>query len=218
MKLDNKRIVLTGASSGIGEALLEKLLEYDVKILVGDLTPNKVKKAKGKVFAVKCDVSQKAQVDALFKTAKKELGGIDLFIANAGFAYYEKIGKEDWNHIDKIFSTNFISPVYAAEKMATFNKDGEYTVVITASAMAKLAMPGYTLYSATKAALDSFASGYRHEKDKGATISIVYPIATRTKFFDVAAKGTPIPFPTQTPEKVARAIISGIKRNRKSRV
>ena len=214
MKLDKKRIILTGASSGIGAALLEKLLEYDVKIVVGDLTPKNVKTVKGKVTAYKCDVSKKDNIDNLFKDAKKEMGGADIFIANAGFAYYEKIEKPDWKHIEKIYNVNFIAPVYCTEKMAHFTKD-DYMVVITASTMAFLGMPGYSLYSSTKAALDRFADAYRFEKEKRAKISLVYPIATKTEFFSTAADATPVPFPTQTPDTVAKAIIKGIKRNKR---
>ncbi len=61
-------------------------------------------------------------MDALFKEAKKKMGGIDIFIANAGFAYYEKIEKEDWGHIRGIVDTNFISAVYAVEKMRNLNQ------------------------------------------------------------------------------------------------
>jgi uncharacterized protein len=214
MELDRKRIVLTGASSGIGKELLEMLLAYDVTVTVGDLAPKKVKRHK-KVTAVECDVSRPGEVNGLFKNAMKSMGGIDIFIANAGFAYYEKIQREDWDHIEKIYRTNFISPVYALEKMEVLNRGREYMVVITASAMGKLALPGYALYSSTKAALDTFISAYRLEHDGRGIISVVYPIATKTEFFRTAGKGIPVAWPTQSPATVARAIIKGIRNNRK---
>lgn len=214
MDLDRKRIILTGASSGIGAALLEQLLEHDVTVVVGDLTPKKVKKDK-RVVAVECDVSSPRNVDRLFKTAIKEMGGVDIFIANAGFPYYEQIREESWEHIDKIFSTNVFSPLYALEKMAVLNADREYIMVITASAMAKAAMPGYALYSATKAALDSFATAYRYEHFGKGRLTLVYPIATKTEFFKAAGKSVPVPWPRQKASTVAKAIICGIKRNKK---
>ncbi len=214
MELDNKRIVLTGASSGIGKELLALLLQHDVTVVVGDLSPKKVIKNK-KVTAVECDVSRPKEVDNLFKKAVKTMGGIDIFIANAGFAYYEKIGKEDWDRIEKIYRTNFISPAYAVEKMAVLNREREYMVMITASAMAKLPLPGYALYSSTKAALDSFAGAYRYELAGKGIISVVYPIATKTEFFKTAGHKTPVPWPTQSPAAVAKAMIAGIRKNRK---
>ncbi len=217
MNLENKKIVITGASSGIGKAILDELKKFNVQIFAGDLEPNKIKTAKGKVFAVKCDVSNPENIDMLIKNAVKKMGAVDIFIANAGFAYFEQITKPDWNHIDKIYKVNFMSPVYTVEKMKELNRGREYMVVITASAMGKLALPGYALYSSTKAALDSFASAYRLEQDDKGIISLVYPIATKTEFFKVAAgNSTPVPFPAQTPETVARAAVKGILKNKKS--
>lgn len=214
MELDRKRIVLTGASSGIGKEILEMLLAHDVTVTVGDLTPKKVKRHR-RVTALECDVSSPGDVDSLFKKAIKTMGGIDIFIANAGFAYYERIAREDWEHIEKIYRTNFISPVYALEKMEALNRGRQYMVVITSSAMGKLALPGYALYSSTKAALDSFASAYRLEHDGKGIILMVYPIATKTEFFKRAGRGIPVPWPTQSPAKVAKAVIKGIQNNRK---
>ncbi|PKL35174.1 MAG: short-chain dehydrogenase [Spirochaetae bacterium HGW-Spirochaetae-1] len=217
MNLENKKIVLTGASSGIGKAILAELKKHNVQVLVGDLEPKKVETVTGKIMAEKCDVSNPQNIDKLFASAQKKLGGIDIFIANAGFAYYEQIKKSDYDHIEKIYKVNFMAPVYITEKMKELNKGKEYMVVITASAMGKLALPGYALYSSTKAALDSFASAYRYEKDDLGIISLIYPIATKTEFFRVAAGDTtPVPFPAQTPGMVARAVIKGIQKNKKS--
>lgn len=216
MKLDKKKIVLTGAASGIGRAVLNELLAYDVQVVAADLTPDKIKSVKGKVFPVKCDVSKPGNIDSLIKTAVKEMGGIDIFIANAGFAYYERIEKADWQHIERIYHTNVISPIYSLEKMMELNKGREYLVVITASAMGIQAMPGYSLYSSTKAALNSFAYAYRMEKGDSGRLMVVYPIATRTNFFGAAGKQVPVVKPTHTPETVARAVMRGIKWNKNS--
>lgn len=216
MKLDKKKIVLTGAASGIGKAVLNELLKYDVQVVAADLTPDKIKSAAEKVFPVKCDVSKSANIDSLIKTAVSKMGGIDIFIANAGFPYYERIEKSDWQHIEKIYNTNVFSPIYSLEKMMELNRGREYLVVITASAMAMLAMPGYSLYSSTKAALHSFAYAYRMEKGDKGRLMLVYPISTKTKFFEAAGKQVPVVQPSHTPEKVARDIIRGIKWNKNS--
>lgn len=157
MDLNKKRIILTGGATGIGKALLNLLLSYDVQIVVGDLYPEKIQAVPDRLFPLKCDVSRQVNVDFLFQIAEKEMGGVDIFIANAGFAYYEKIEKEDWDHIKKIYHTNLISPIYAIEKMKALNRGRAYCVVVIASAMSKLPLPGYALYASTKAALDSFA-------------------------------------------------------------
>ena len=216
MKLENKRILITGASTGIGKALLEELKKYDVKIVAGDLNPELIEDIPGRVISMKCDVSKPENIDLLFSFAMNEMEGIDICIANAGFAYYELIDKEDWTHIENIYRVNVFAPFYCIEKMQQLNEGREYCVAVTASAMAKLALPGYALYSSTKAAIDSFAHAYRFEKDKNALISIVYPIATKTEFFKTAGENTPVPFPSQTAEHVARSILRGIRKNKKS--
>lgn len=216
MDLNGKKIILTGASSGIGAAILKELLNYNVNILVGDLDPDAVETG-DKCTAISCDVSEPKNIDKLFKEAEKKLGGVDLFIANAGFAYYEKIEKSNWDHIEKIYRVNFMAPVYVAQKMKEINGEREHRTVITASAMAKQAMPGYALYSSTKAALDSFAKAYRMELPDTKSLTLVYPIATKTEFFKVAAgDSTPVPWPAQTSDEVAKAVVKGIKRNKES--
>ena len=211
MKLAQKRIVLTGASAGIGKALLDLLVQRDVQVVAADLLPEKIREVPGQVFPLRCDVSAQSEVDALFDSALEILGHIDIFIANAGFAYYEKLEQEDWGHIHKIVSTNLISPIYSIEKMRRLNRNREYLVVVNASAMAKLAMPGYALYSATKAALDSFAAAYRLELDDRGKLILVYPIATSTGFFKHAGADIPVAWPVQSAAVVAQSIIKGIE-------
>jgi short-subunit dehydrogenase len=214
MDLNDKCILLTGASSGIGKALLEELTKYNTTIVVGDLNPGAIAQNKN-VKAVRCDVSKQKDIDMLFKKALAIMGKIDICIANAGFAYYEKLQKADYNHIHKIVSVNYIAPIYFLEKMMEINKGKEACMVFTASAMAKLPLPGYALYSATKAALDGFAYSFNFEKDRNFHLVVVYPIATKTEFFKTAGEGTPVPFPTQTPQQVAQEVIKGILHNKR---
>ena len=82
----------------------------------------------------------------------EKLGGIDLYIANAGFAYYEKLTNPDWEHIAAIMDTNFTGTVYAAEKMKQLHGSEPYSFAVTASAMGLLSLPGYALYSGVSSA------------------------------------------------------------------
>jgi short-subunit dehydrogenase len=152
----------------------------------------------------------------LFDDALKALGSVDIFIANAGFAYFEAISQPDWAHIEKIYRVNVFNAIYAVEKMQALNGDRSHKTVITASAMAHIAVPGYALYSSTKAALDRFADGYRWQMADPRSLMLVYPIATRTGFFNAAGSGVPTPWPSQTPDEVAQAILRGIARDQKS--
>ncbi|MEI1279088.1 SDR family NAD(P)-dependent oxidoreductase [Leptospira venezuelensis] len=215
MDIKGKRVVITGAASGIGKETLLKLLKFDgVKILAVDLDPSRLEVSDERVKKFKCDVSSSENVDKIFKEAEKVLGGIDIFYANAGFAYYEEIKKPDWKRIEKIFQTNVFSAIYGLQKVQSEYSNPVY-YIITASAMSFLSIPGYALYSATKAAVHSFAEAFQFELKKPHRLMIVYPIATRTNFFDAAGKKVPVPFPSQTPKQVASAVISGIRWNKK---
>lgn len=217
MQIAHKNIILTGAASGIGKALLSQLIDFEgVKIIAVDL--NGIENTSDKIIPFVCDLSQQSEVDRLFEFALVQFHTIDIFIANAGFAYYEVIEKPDWQRIEKIFQVNVFSPIYAFQKMKALNVGREYFVMMTSSAMAKLAIPGYALYGATKAALDRFEDAYRFENQDLGHLSLVYPIATKTNFFnrsvDASRKNIVIPFPAQTPEEVAKAMIKGILSNK----
>ena len=216
MQIAHKNIILTGAASGIGKALLSQLLDFeDVRIIAVDL--NEIENSSDKVTPFICDLSQQSEVDRLFEFALTQFHTIDIFIANAGFAYYEVIEKPDWQRIEKIFQVNVFSPIYAFQKMKALNVGREYFVLMTSSAMAKLAIPGYALYGATKAALDRFEDAYRFENRDLGHLSLVYPIATKTNFFNrstsFSRKDVVVPFPAHTPEEVAKAMIKGTLNN-----
>jgi short-subunit dehydrogenase len=216
MQITHKNIILTGAASGIGKALLEQLLAFEgIRILAVDL--NKVETVSENVIFYQCDVSQQSEIDQLFTFAIAQFQTIDIFIANAGFAYYEEISVPDWQRIEKIFQVNVFAPIYSFQKMKQLNAGREYFVMMTASAMAKLAIPGYALYGATKAALDRFEDAYRFENQDSGHLSLIYPIATKSNFFNrstnFSRKDVPVPVPAQPPEQVAKAMIKGILHN-----
>jgi short-subunit dehydrogenase len=206
MNLNGKNIVLTGASSGIGKEILKKLIRYDVRIIAVSRNISKIPSGE-KVIPYSCDVSKKEEVDKLFDYALEEMGNIDIFIANAGFAFCEEIKEANWEHIEEIFSTNVFSPIYSVEKMRVINGNRKYSVVITCSAVSEVPLPGYSLYCATKHAINGFGRVFKYETKKNEIISLVYPIATKTNFFINAAKKAPVPWPVQAPDEVAESVI-----------
>jgi|JI8StandDraft_1071087.scaffolds.fasta_scaffold05286_3 short-subunit dehydrogenase len=210
MDLKNKRIVITGAASGIGKETLIQFLKFPgVKIIAADLNEKAIEKHPS-VYPLKWDASLPENITKLISYADSTIGGLDLFFANAGFAYYEKIEKSDWNRIDRIYRTNVFSPIYTVTELNTTRKE-PFVFIVTASAMSHLALPGYATYSSTKAAVHSFMDAYRYELKPGNRIMVVYPIATRTQFFDAAGKTVPVPFPSQSADSVAIKIIKGIQ-------
>ena len=195
MRIDDTRIVLTGAACGHrrgdpcparppalpspGRRLRRAAASADGReppALAGPNNPTQ-----SPTWASPSDV------DAVFERALAVFGlnggGIDLFIANAGFAYYERLSRADWRRMDALLHVNVISPLYAAVKMGELNAGRPHRTVVVASAMGRLAIPGYALYSGSKAALHRFAEAYRYELADPASLTLVYPIGTRTRFF-----------------------------------
>ncbi|MCR9067144.1 MAG: SDR family NAD(P)-dependent oxidoreductase [Cytophagales bacterium] len=211
MHYNNKNIVITGAASGIGLALTQKLATFPgVKILATDINPIKTD-LPNSVICHQGDISQPEQIEGILDLAEKELGQIDIFIANAGFAYYEQ-QQADWKRINNIFACNTFSPIYTAQAMQK-RYSNPYQILITASFMGYHSLAGYALYSATKSALIAWADAYRWEKPENASISVLCPVATKTEFFQTKA---PVPWPAQTAEQVANAAIKGLAKYKRN--
>lgn len=217
MEINRTRIVLTGGASGIGSAILRELIRFNCKIIIADRNAAQLEKVTlsymDKVIPFVGDLSNPDQVDQLFDFAITTLGSVDLFIANAGFAYYEQLKGPDWLHLEQIIRINTLSPIYSLLKMQQMNLHKNWKTVMISSAMAEWAVPGYSIYGATKAAIHRFAEGYAFD-NPGRNLLMVYPIATRTCFFETAGKDIPKAFPVQSAEWVARKIIKGILRDR----
>ncbi len=216
MKLDNKNIILTGASAGIGKELLNILSLYEgVKIVAIARHTENIPQTEN-IYPYSADVSTQEGVDSVFNFAKKTFGNTDIFIANAGFAYLEKLETPDWKHIENIFTLNVFSPIYSLEKLSQDSvKQKAFVCTISGAGLASL--PAYSLYCSTKAALHHFVKTYRYEKQDNLQITAVYPVATRTDFFDKATgeKDTPLPWPRQDSKTVAKKIIKGIERGKR---
>ena len=210
-------MILTGAASGIGQALLELLIHFPLEIIAADRDEARLlkvcagfKNSRAKVVPVVADVSSQMGNDALFARALQEFGGVEIFIANAGFAYFETITQPDWARLEAIYTVNTLAPIYALERMAALNSGQPFKVVWMASAMAQIGLPKYAAYSSSKGALHRFADAYRWQMPDPKALMLVYPIATRTRFFAASSDATPVPTPSQTAEEVARAVLRGI--------
>ncbi|MBK5719431.1 SDR family NAD(P)-dependent oxidoreductase [Dysgonomonas sp. Marseille-P4677] len=219
MDLNGKNIIITGASSGIGKEVLHILSAYrNVKIIAVARHIEDIPLIEDVIYPLRCDVSSAKGVDKVFEYAQKTCGHIDIFIANAGFAYLEKLEIPDWNHIEYIYNLNVFSPIYSLEKLVSENGKRSITFVCTISGAGLVSLPAYSLYCSTKAALHHFIQTYRHEQSKNLQLTAVYPVATRTDFFNKATgeDDTPLPFPTQKTKIVAKKIVKGIEKGKRN--
>lgn len=218
--ITNKNIVLTGASSGIGFEVLKLLVKGDGnKILAPSLdAESKLCNFSVNVIPMNIDTGSAQGIDLIFEKANEVFGGekIDIFYANAGFPYYEEFNYTDWERVKRIFDVNSLSPIYTYAKYIEHLDGRDGILAYTVSAIGKMAMPGYALYSASKFALQGFQEAIRLEKPKNLQLTCLYPIATDTNFFKVANEVEfEKPFPVQKPDIVARKMVDGIESGKK---
>ena len=214
--ITNQRIVITGASSGIGKSILEMLAapENHNQIVAASRSIGKLTGFGENVTLFPCDLSEQAGVDALFEKATELFEKIDILICNAGAPYYERYDYEDWARIERIFRLNTFSYMYSYSKYLNHLNGREGRLVYTISAMGEMALPGYALYAATKFAMKGFQQAVRDEAPENLQITCVYPVSTRTNFFNVGTGGRKLtpPFPVQEAETVAKAVVEGVNK------
>jgi 3-oxoacyl-[acyl-carrier protein] reductase len=161
-KLEGKVAVVTGASKGIGAEIAKQLAAEGASVVVNyssskagaDKVVADITGKGGKAIAVQADVSKEADIKKLFAETKKAFGRLDVLVNNAGvyeFAPLEEITAENFN---KQFGLNVLGLVLATQEAMKHFGDGG-SVVNISSVVGKLAIPGATVYSATKAAVDS---------------------------------------------------------------
>lgn len=210
MKLDGKIVVLTGSAAGIGQALLNELKTKNCKIIAADISYASQIQNEANITYYKCDVSDLTQLSDLFYFVQQKYGKPDVFIANAGFAYYGRTESLTDEQIQRIFNLNTVSVIAATTNMQKTHSAQPFNMVIIASAMSHWSVPGYAAYSATKAALVGFAKAFRYELYSGQRLQVVYPIGTKSNFFRNAGN-SPKPIIRQTTKQVAVATIRGIE-------
>ena len=213
MMISGKNIVLTGANSGIGLETLKILASSDNKILAVDLRTDVIETFSENVIPYVCDISSEENINELFGHASSLFGKIDVFIANAGYMRYERFDTPDWDKIEKMFKTNTISVMYTYQKYIEHLNGSDGVLAITVSAIGRMGMPAFALYSATKFAVNGFQESIRLEKPDNLQITCLYPVSTDTSFF--YDKNMEKPYPVQTPDLVAKKFVKGIGKGKK---
>lgn len=214
--ITNKKIVLTGATMGIGYEVL-KLLYKDTgnEIIAIARNIDKLVGFADNVTPFKCDVSSKEGVDSIFEEAEKRFGTIDIFYCNAGYSYYEEYNYADWDRIERLFKTNTLSLMYTYSKYIEHLNGRKGMLAYTLSAMGQMAMPGYSVYTASKFAMNGFQQAIRLEKPENLQLTCLYPVATESNFFKSASKiEFEKPFPMQQPDVVARKMVVGMEKGK----
>jgi NAD(P)-dependent dehydrogenase (short-subunit alcohol dehydrogenase family) len=165
-KLEGKVAVITGGNSGIGLATARRFVAEGAYVFITGRRQAEldeaVRQIGNHVTAVPGDVANLADLDRLFATVKRQQGRLDVLFANAGILAVAPLGSITEEDFDKVFDTNVKGLLFTVQKALPVFTDGG-SIILNASIVASKALEARSVYSASKAAVRSFARGWTIE-------------------------------------------------------
>lgn len=183
-KLEGKIALITGANSGIGLATAKRFVSEGAYVYITGRRESElasaVKEIGRNVTGVQGDVSDLGDLDRLFAQIRREKGRLDIVFANAGVAKYAPLGEITEEFYDSIFNINVKGLLFTVQKALPLMPDGA-SIILNASIVASKGLPSNSVYSATKAAVRSFARTWTTDlKDRHIRVNAVSPGSTDT--------------------------------------
>jgi len=194
MNIKDKVVIITGASSGIGEATALKMAKEGAKVVLTARSKTKLKELAKKIKAdngtalvVTADVTKSKDFKKVVEKAKKEFGSVHILVNNAGLmplSYIEKLKTDEWNTMVDVNIKGVLNGVEAVLPTLIENKGGH--IINISSTAAYNYFPGGAVYCATKAAVKMFSEGLRKEisKKHGINATSIEPGAVDTSLFE----------------------------------
>ena len=197
-KLDNKIALITGATSGIGLATAQRFAADGAHVyLTGrrqaelDAAVKSIQEAGGKATGVRVDSTKLGELDALYAQIQQEQGRLDVLFANAGGGSMLSFGSITEDHFDDTFNRNVKGVLFTVQKALPLLTKGA-SVILTGSTAGSAGTAAFSVYSASKAAVRSFARNWILDlKDRQIRVNTISPGATRTPgLLDLAGDDT----------------------------
>jgi 3-oxoacyl-[acyl-carrier protein] reductase len=217
-RFEDKRVVVTGAGSGFGEAIAKRFASEGGRVVVSDIDAENgarvaadIEAAGGTGCFIAADVSSEADVEALIRGACETFGGIDVLVNNAGFSHRQKLTwKLSVEEFDAVFAVN-VRGVFLGVKHAipVMIDQGGGVIVNIASIGAIAPRPGVTPYNGTKGAVLTMTKGLAMEVARhNIRVNAVNPVAAETGFMKTATGQD------ELSDELRAALISTIPRGR----
>jgi NAD(P)-dependent dehydrogenase (short-subunit alcohol dehydrogenase family) len=223
-KLEGKIALVTGGSSGIGLATAKRFVEEGAYVFITGRREEElsaaVKEVGRNVAGIRGDVSKLSDLDRLFEQVKREKGRLDVLFANAGVAKYAPLGKITEEVYDSIFDVNVKGVLFTVQKALSLLPDGA-SIILNASIVGSKGLPANSVYSATKAAVRSFARTWTTDlKERRIRVNAVSPGSTDTPGLSDLLASSPVGEERRkmisaivplgrlgTPDEIAKAVV-----------
>ena len=204
-RLEGKTAVITGGGTGIGFATAKRFIEEGAFVFLFGRRQEPLDAALAKLGpnarAVRGSVSDLADLDRLYAAVKAERGGLDILFANAGTGEIIPLGEITPEHYDRTFDANVKGLLFTVQKGLPLMSAGG-SIILTGSTTGVMGTPGFSVYSATKAAVRNFARSWALDlRGTGVRVNVLSPGPTRTELaleavgadaMEALGAGTPI--------------------------
>ncbi len=226
-----KTVIVTGASSGIGEALAREFAALGARVVLGARSADKletiaaeIRARGGEAVCRAADVVREEDCKALIDTAVEHFGGVDVLICNAGLSMRAVFDDVDLKVLHRLMDVNFWGTVNCCKYALPYLQQARGSIVGISSVAGLHGLPGRTGYSASKYAMTGFLETLRIENlKKGLHVMVACPgfTASNVRFAALTADGsqqgeTPRDeAKMMTPEEVARIVVRGIRRRKR---
>jgi NAD(P)-dependent dehydrogenase (short-subunit alcohol dehydrogenase family) len=178
-KLEGKIALITGGSLGIGLATAKQFVAEGAYVYITGRRQAELDAAVASigsnVTAIQGDVAKIADLDRIYAQIGKEKSRVDIVFANAGISTFGTFGSLTEEHYDSIFNVNVKGLLFTAQKALPLMPDGG-TIILNGSIVSIKGFPNFSVYSATKAAVRSFARSWTTDlKSRGIRVNVVSP-------------------------------------------
>jgi short-subunit dehydrogenase len=223
MELSGKVVVVTGASMGIGEAIVKVFVSEGANVVMLSRDSGRAEAARTRVgfsdrtIALSCDVRNSEEIDRVLALTLHHFKRVDVWVNNAGHGLLDSVANVDMQACHDMFETNFFGAVAAMQAVIPVMRQQDGGTIINISSVAgHIPIAFHAAYSATKFALNAMskAAGIELKKD-GIRVLTVCPGYVQTAFSENAVRGTELkrvrPGRVRgiTAERVARATLQG---------
>ncbi|MFD2339819.1 SDR family NAD(P)-dependent oxidoreductase [Clavibacter tessellarius] len=220
MRIQDAVVVITGASSGIGAATARAAARAGARVVLAARREERIRdlaaEIGGGAIAVRCDVTDRAQVDALARAALDAFGRVDVLVNNAGQGLQSSIEDLALDDLRAVLELNLVAPLAAMQAvLPAMRAQGAGAIVNVSSGTTFADVPGTGGYVASKVALERLSAIARAElAGTGVVVSTLIPFATETEFMAsiragrAEAEAMTAGATFDTPETVADAVLA----------